>query len=87
MPGNRTRGFGFMNLRDWRNKMSKFGWSMPAGYNNNPMDYEPYISELQEAILGILEDAGVPVIMMNRAVKWNVLTYGGGIRCMTQTVE
>jgi hypothetical protein len=40
--------------------MSKLGWSYPAGCSGTPYDDAVDPSELQENVMGVLEDAGSP---------------------------
>jgi hypothetical protein len=40
--------------------MGRFGWSYPPGCSGPPGDDAGAVSDLQEAVLGLLEDAGIP---------------------------
>lgn len=39
--------------------MGKFGWSYPPGCSGTPYDQDDGVTDLQETILGLLEDAGI----------------------------
>ncbi len=48
--------------------MSEFGWSYPPGCSGPPDDEKP-ISELEEAVLVLLEDAGIPTEVNDQIMK------------------
>lgn len=46
-----------------------FGWSYPPGCSGTPYDEEEDVSELQDKVLGILEDAGIPTAFCDQIIK------------------
>jgi type III secretion system FlhB-like substrate exporter len=49
--------------------MNVFGWSYPPGCSGTPFDRDDGISELQDKVLELLEEAGIPINVNDQIIK------------------